>query len=462
MKVVSLFLALAATQALVEGSSRVGGLRTLVVVKDDGVRQSHSMFLKDLEARGHSTTVVRADDSGVVLQKYGEYLFDHLVLLAPDAEDIGGLDVQHIVNFVDDGGNLMMALDETASDFMRDLASECGVEVDEPGTVVMDHVDHNSGSDDHTLVFTSNVAKVPLIVGSLKSSSAPVLFKGVGLAVGEENILAVRVLSAGAAAYSADPNEPIRDYPQAAGTDVLLVAAVQARNNARVLVSGSLDLLSNALFEAAVQAPGADSPVAPRSSNRQLAQELSKWTFCERGVLRARDVSHQRADGRDPERQLEHEQREDLPTSLYPEPEIARDTLVYRIKDDVEYAVTIEEWDGKEWQPYAADDVQMEFVMLNPYVRATLKHDDSGRFSTVFKVPDVYGIYQFRIMYRRPGYSTLFLSDQVSVRPFRHNEYERFIPAAFPYYASTLAMMGSFFVFGFVFLYHKDVKPKSD
>ena len=44
---------------------------------------------------------------------------------------------------------------------------------------------------------------------------------------------------------------------------------------------------------------------------------------------------------------------------------------------------------------------------------------------------------------------------QVSVRPFRHNEFERFLTAAYPYYASVLSTMAAFFIFSLVFLYHK-------
>lgn len=44
---------------------------------------------------------------------------------------------------------------------------------------------------------------------------------------------------------------------------------------------------------------------------------------------------------------------------------------------------------------------------------------------------------------------------QVPVRPFKHNEYERFLVCAYPYYASALSMMAGFFVLGFYFLYTK-------
>lgn len=67
----------------------------------------------------------------------------------------------------------------------------------------------------------------------------------------------------------------------------------------------------------------------------------------------------------------------------------------------------------------------------------------------------MYGIYKFRVQYRRQGLSVLSLSDQVSIRPYRHNEYERFIDAAMPYYASAFSIMAGFFVFSFFFLFTK-------
>lgn len=47
-------------------------------------------------------------------------------------------------------------------------------------------------------------------------------------------------------------------YPHAVGKNTLLIAGLQARNNARVIFSGSLDFFSDAFFNSAVQkaAPG--------------------------------------------------------------------------------------------------------------------------------------------------------------------------------------------------------------
>ncbi len=78
-----------------------------------------------------------------------------------------------------------------------------------------------------------------------------------------------------------------------------------------------------------------------------------------------------------------------------------------------------------------------------------------GQFSTRMKVPDVYGVFKFVISYHRLAYTSIEESWQVSVRPFKHDEYERFLLPAYPYYASAFSMMFGFFILGFFFLYHK-------
>ena len=57
------------------------------------------------------------------------------------------------------------------------------------------------------------------------------------------------------------------------------------------------------------------------------------------------------------------------------------------------------------------------------------------------------------------GRGFICLGRQISVRPFRHNEYERFIPAAYPYYTSAFSMMAGVLLFSFVFLYYRDPAP---
>jgi len=93
--------------------------------------------------------------------------------------------------------------------------------------------------------------------------------------------------------------------------------------------------------------------------------------------------------------------------------------------------------------------------MLDPKVRKFLKNE-KGAFFTEFMAPDVHGVYQFKVHFNQPGYTWINTATEVSVRPFRHNQYERFLPCAYPYYISVFLTILGFLIFSFYFLYHKD------
>ena len=84
------------------------------------------------------------------------------------------------------------------------------------------------------------------------------------------------------------------------------------------------------------------------------------------------------------------------------------------------YSIVIEEKsaDGT-WKPYQGKDVQIEFVRIDPFVRLPLKPDAKGVFSIKFKLPDVYGVFQFKVNYMRVGYTFLSSSTQVCETDFR-------------------------------------------
>ena len=68
------------------------------------------MFLKSLVDSGFVLTIRLADDPSLVLKRYGEYLYDHLILFSPSVEEFGGsLSVEEIISFVDNGGNVLVA-----------------------------------------------------------------------------------------------------------------------------------------------------------------------------------------------------------------------------------------------------------------------------------------------------------------------------------------------------------------
>ncbi|CAO1379478.1 unnamed protein product [Diamesa hyperborea] len=406
---------------------------TLVLLDNLAVRETHSIFFKNLQDREFKLTFKLADDSNLLLSKYGEYLYQNLIIFSPSVEEFGGgLSVDIIAQFIDDGGNVLVAGSSTSGDGIRELASEVGFEIDEENASVIDHLNFDELLDqgDHTTIVASpkNLIDSEIIVGS--RNVKPLLYRGTGILADKENPLVLPMLTADSSAYSYVPDSPIKEYPHAVGKGTVLIAALQARNNARVVFSGSLYFFSDDAFMSQVKKIN-DNTVHEQSGNQNVAVAISKWVFGENGQIRVKSVKHHK------------EGEKDAPES-------------YTILEPCVYTIEIEQLINGLWKSYVATDVQLEFVRIDPFVRQTLKAVGGGKYEAKFKIPDVYGVYQFKVDYNRVGMTHLYSTTQVSVRPLQHTQYERFIPSAYPYYASAFSMMFGVFVFSFVFLHFKD------
>lgn len=71
------------------------------------------------------------------------------------------------------------------------------------------------------------------------------------------------------------------------------------------------------------------------------------------------------------------------------------------------YLVELERWDNGKWIPHNANDVQVEFVRIDPFWRGNLKNIGNGKYEFTFKIPDTYGVYQFKIEYNRIGFTAI-------------------------------------------------------
>ena len=407
------------------------------------MRDTHSIFFDDLNSRGYQLTFKLADDPNLALSKYGEYLYDHLVIFAPSVEEFGGtIDVAAITDFIDNGaGNLLVAASSEVGDILRDLGMEIGIELDERGTSVIDHLNYDvKDSGDHTLLVVdpSSLLDAETIVGP--KSETPALFQGLGMTADPENPLILEIITGTTTSYSYFPGDTIKEYPHAVGKNTLLITGLQARNNARVVFSGSIEFFSNRFFSSPVLRSVPASKEFEESSNRQLAKAVLQWVFKEKGVVRVAAVKHHKIGETEPPH-------------------------AYTVEDDVHYEIAIEELVRGVWKPFMLTDVQLEFFRIDPFVRTFLnKTKNKKAYYADFKLPDVYGVFQFKVDYNRVGYTHLFSTTQVSVRPFQHTQYDRFIPAAYPYYMSAFSMMIGLSLFACVFLHYRDKepKPKSD
>jgi len=184
-----------------------------------------------------------------------------------------------------------------------------------------------------------------------------------------------------------------------------------------------------------------------KSGNEDFSKSITRWVLRERGVLQLVEAQHHKVS--------------DSSISTSP-----NNTKGYRISDLIDFSVVLLEWNGKEWVGLKSNVVQMEFVRLDPYLRLFMhqskeKGGVEGRYELRFQAPDVYGVFTMKVLHDSRGYSKVKWEETVVVRPFRHDEYERFIVAAFPYYASALSMIVGFFLFSFFFLYHRSSPSSS-
>jgi oligosaccharyltransferase complex subunit beta len=409
-----------------------GTREVLVILENSGIQETHSLFLNQFTEMGFNTVIKIAEDPTLSLKKYGEYLYQDIVILAPTVEELGGgLTADSIVEFIDDGGNVMIAAGPETGNLIRDLAAEVGMELDEDGTSVIDHLNFDPRDEgNHDLIVSehANLIRSEKIVGK---TTNPLLYRGLAMVTDPANPLVLSILSGSSSSYSHNPLEEIKDYPHAVGKSTVLLGGLQARNNARIVVSGSMEFFSDLFYTSKVGSAGKPA------GNQELSSALISWCFQQTGVIRIDSVSHK----------------------LVGE---SSSPAFYTIRENCEFSIKMSEYVNGVWVPYKADDVQMEFVRIDPFVRQRMINKN-GQLTAKFKIPDVYGVFKFKVDYSRLGLTGVSTVTQVSVHPLQHNQYERFIVSAYPYYASAFSMMAGVFIFSFAFLHIKEeTKSKNE
>jgi len=403
-----------------------------ILLLHDGsnIEHTHSKFINNLKTKNFEVIIKPADDASLQLMEYGELKYNHLIVFAPNVDEFGGdLSASKIASFVDNGGNVLFGLDSRVTDTVRATVSEFGVETDSEETAVIDHFNFSPDFDvenDHTVLSYSAKqfyidAKPFWPNGKAPKSSDKILFSGIGMQLSSKNSLVYPVMRGSKTAYSWVPNGVVDSMPMVLGQEMTLISAMEGRNNARVLVSGSFALFSDEFA----------------GNNEAYALQLGLWAFQRAGVLKIEDIQHYLTNSNP---------RESLET--------------YTILDQVTYSVDVFEKrdDGKGYYPAQDTDIQVEFTRMDPFVRRFLTKSTSGNMARQymdFKLPDTYGVFKFIISYKRVGYTFIQNEITVPVRPLQHTQYERFIVTAYPYYAGAGSMLVGLFLFSFVFLYHK-------
>lgn len=407
--------------AAFQGQSNV----VLVVFEDQVMLKTHSRFVDSLKAIGKTVEVKQANSESFDLRADGEYVYDSIVLLCPTATKMERkLSLDSLVRFVDAGHNLFVAAGHGYSDYTSKVASSIGVDLDYKRNKMTDHQQPFQSLDDgsHTIIRAGGLVQSKYLFGDENIKASDIVFSGPGATLFTDNELIDKVMWGSGSCYSTDDSRrPLSKIPRVAGAASVLAAALSTRTESRASYFGSIDTLSNDAFDK-----------AGKKHEKALTSFLA-WTVGHAGVLRTRNLVH---------------------SSIDDSGSLANE---FRVKDTIKFSIDVQEWDGGKgvWSPYVADDMQVEFVMLDPWVRERLHYsgNENGTYTATIPVPDQIGVYKFNIQYFRPGLSPIVLMKVVPVRPYLHSEYERFIGMASPYYASSFSMLIGVFLLGLVILY---------
>ncbi|PKI83965.1 oligosaccharyl transferase glycoprotein complex, beta subunit [Malassezia vespertilionis] len=456
------------------------GNRVLAIV--DNVSE-YSAWTAHVRQQGYDVVLLHEHEAGALdLNLFGKRTFDHIAMLAPHTKQSqGALSPQALVAFLENGGNLVVALNANRTEQWRDFAREFGVEFGERRAMLIDHFsyDANLDSGDHTAVRVGGIREHFAPGGPVPNRGVfgfdtlellalhPMVYRGVAHRVGpnpllfsvlappgasyEGDVPSLERTSEGYRAQNLDKLEPLYgDKQLLTGFDAAsdsapaaLASATQLLGNAaRVVFVGSTELFKNTLYSDAAL------------SNRAVLNDLVSWAFQERGVLRVLGTSHERI------RKNEHDVRPE-----YDEvPGIK--ARVYRIKDEVHYTLDVAEYVHGAWAPTVDDlDLQLSVTMLDPHLTLPLVAEKTAhftRYATKLRLPDRHGVFTLRVDWKRHGWTYILAEDTVPVRPFNHDEYPRMLSSSWPYIAGAMSTMLAFTVFTFLWLTMPSPKSKQE
>ncbi|KAG2360434.1 Dolichyl-diphosphooligosaccharide--protein glycosyltransferase subunit WBP1 [Suillus spraguei] len=401
----------------------------LVVLDPSLNREDYSIFFGGLEERGYNLTFRAPKDDTPAITDYGVPNYDHVILFAPDTKSYAqDITPQSLVGLLSENINLLIALSPKQTP-LTSLAAEFSLILPPPETPLISH--HPARSEPITTIPVPVSSSSPILTPGIP----PIWFTGAPHALGSTPML-VPILRAPAESFAADStSDADSDALIAAseksgeglwaGSRMGLVTGFQTKVNSRVVFAGGVKMFSDEYAKKELPSGGAPG-------NALFATDVAAWVFQEKLRLRIDGVEHHR-----------------VGESVAPE--------VYTTNDEIVYTAHISAYDSKTsaWKPYSGvDDLQLEFTMLDPHIRTSLPAvpGSPGTYQIRFRAPDRHGVFKFVLNWKRKGYSYLESSTTVPVVPPRHDQYPRFLSAAWPYYAGAISTSIGFFLFAALWL----------
>lgn len=395
-------------------------LATDVLVLFDNADQSarYKQLVSLIERRGFTVVTMAADDAFNIFL-HGERQYKSILLMAP-AYTFKEHTVNEFVKFVDDGGNLLVGLDHGYSTQHQSLLYALDMEADAPSSDIVD--------DKHTVsvgivdyIFTDNVTTSKVL---FDEKIQRIVYSGVALHVPPSPLTEVIA--------SATDDATTSMYPEvnfSQKSEIAVVASLQARNNARVIVTGSMNVFSDDAFSAVLEHPLINTG---SSDNKRFAEGVVGWLTQQRGVIQLKNFSWHKVGG-----------IADVDTD---------NQLV--INDTIEVKFEMEEKRDGKVVPYITDDAQVIFKLNDPVIIRYATNHNNGSYNAIIQTPDKFGVYTLLFSYHRHFLTFIDVAETVPLRTFRLTQSPRVSVGAYPFYAAWMTMLVGFVVFSVVYLNH--------
>lgn len=425
--------------------------KALVIYERKDLQYSHSRFFSQLASHA-DITYKSAISPNLSIRKFGVNQFNYIYLMAPSVDSFGGnVTSKSFGEFVDNGGNLVVATDHTIGNGIRNVGAQFGVEFDEDGTKVINnqYVDLEVDDGSHTSFVLMDkgqifMGRTDTIVGDQEYYSIP--WSGIGINLKPDHPYALPILKCTDSCYSWNPETDIDEYPTLMGRDVTLVAALQMQNGARVIFSGSILSFSNEQIHRIKLATnrgndGEGNPIRIHTKNSLTKFQMHNmgWILNQKGRFRVKNYRHFLLDD-------------------------IQKTKKFFVNDTVRFEIQIEEYISGQWFPITVNEQRFSFELnrMSTFVRGPMKNEGGGLLSAEIRLPDIYGIFDFVVKFQEPGFQSIDQKFSITINPISYDMYDRFIPSAFPYYLSAFSMMVGAFLISFTVLYHEggDIEPR--
>ena len=158
---------------------------------------------------------------------------------------------QLLVDFLNDGGNIILGASPSTSESLRDFARELDIDLPPRDSLFTDHFSyHPQSTRNHTLVVLDSDNFCPLShverILSPETRKNKIVYRGSAHGLGPGPFL-LPLLKGKSTSYIYDGKEDLDAVEDSyvSGTQAFLVSAFQAKNNARVVVASSLDMFSD-------------------------------------------------------------------------------------------------------------------------------------------------------------------------------------------------------------------------